>query len=221
MLAVILIGVFLIEGKSIASQKSLIYKSYKEETGEILERSYVEIEGLSSGKKMFKRKIEGDDYTKNEQFVLGVDYQTQSWKATILDEDTDYAGEKKGNKLFIKGKLKGEALDKRIELDDKPFYYTPKFNLTKFVLSDIKALKFWMLRKDKLTKYLMQAEKRGEETIVVNGKEIDVIKVYYSATGMGEKFYKRIYFFRKSDGLFVKKEVPDGSGAMVELTGEE
>jgi len=107
----------------------------------------------------------------------------------------------------------------RIDLDDKPFYNLPQFNLTKFVLSNAQKIEFWMLRKDRLIKRLMQAKKRGEETILVNGEKTDVIRVFYSNFGASEKYHRRVLYFRKTDGLFVKKRT--SRGLMADLISEK
>ena len=61
-------------------------------------------------------------------------------------------------------------------------------------------------RRDKMTRLPMQAINKGEETISVNGKKVDVIKVYYSITGkFREKHFNHDYYYRKSDGVFMKK----------------
>ena len=66
----------------------------------------------------------------------------------------------------------------------------------------------------------MKAVKKGVKTIIVNGKEVEAIKVYYSITGkLREKHYNHNYYYRKSDGLFIKKEDP--SGRIEELVIEE
>lgn len=202
------------------AKKEFTYKTYKAKSGRELNNFSVEIKKLRGGKKEFVRKFDGDSHIVDEQFVLDKNYETQSFMASHPDEGTDYAGERSGNELIITGKLKGEEIEKTIAFDNRPFYYTPKFNLTGFILSDKENIEFWMLRKDKLSKYLMKAKKVGEETIEVNGKEIDVVKIYYSATGAGEKFYKRYYYYRKRDGLFIKKESPNGKASVAELIRE-
>jgi hypothetical protein len=131
-----------------------------------------------------------------------------SWKKICPGEDTDLLSVREGNELVVKGKLKGENIDKRIELDNRALHIYPEFTLAKFALSDMPKLKFWTLRRDTMSKLPMQAVKKGTETIVVNGKEVKAVKVYYSITGkMREKHYNRNFYYRKSDGLFVKKEV--------------
>ena len=105
--------------------------------------------------------------------------------------------------------LNGETIDKKIALDDKPFYDMPRFNLAKFVLSDQRNVKFWTLRKNKLTKVLMEARKREQGTLLVNGKHMHVVKVLYSENGVREEYYRRLLYFRTSDGLFVKEAASD------------
>jgi len=202
-----------------ASEQLLVYKFYKEHINDVAHTSTVRIQDLPLGQKRFKQWTEGNDVIINDEFILDKDYMTDVWKRSRSDEDTDYTGEKKEHTLFIKGKLKGKNIDLRIDLDDKPFYNLPQFNLTKFVLSNAQNIEFWMLRKDRLIKRLMQAKKRGEETILVNGKKTDVIRVFYSDFGVREKYHRRILYFRKTDGLFVKKRT--SRGLMADLVSEK
>ena len=67
----------------------------------------------------------------------------------------------------------------------------------------------------------MQAKKLGIENIDVYGKKIEAVKVYYAATGLAESYYHRHYYFRVSDGMFVKKEDPKGRGGTTLLLSEK
>jgi hypothetical protein len=87
-------------------------------------------------------------------------------------------------------------------------------------LSDMPKMKFWTLRRDSLKKLPMQAKKKGVETILVNGKEVEAIKVYYSITGkLREKQYHHYYYYRKSDGMLLKRE--EQNGRIEELVKEK
>jgi len=191
-------------------EPQFIYKSYDVKSGNIIDQSFVIIKKLPSGVKAIRWSIENDQYVHEDFYILDTDYSTEKWKISISDENTDYVGQRKGNELFLKGKFNGKIFNKTIKLDEKPFYYNPKANLTGFVISDERDIKFWSLRNDDLTKYLMKAIKRGEEIINVNGKDIEAVKVYYAANGIGEKFFNRTYYFRKSDGILVTQDVTDG-----------
>lgn len=194
-----------------ADVQTYSYKKHKPRMKKVVNEFELKVEPLSDGKIKYNRILKGKRYTQEEEFILDENYETISWSTKREKEDTDYSGVKEGNIITLKGKLEGEDISKTIELDDQPFYFTPKFNLTKFILSDQQHIEFWMLRKDKLTKYLMEATKKGETTIEVDGQEVEAIKIRYAATGKGAKYYKRTYFYRKSDGMFIKRKALDGA----------
>jgi hypothetical protein len=74
-------------------------------------------------------------------------------------------------------------------------------------------MKFWTLRRDEMSKIPMQAKKKGTKIITVNGKEVEAVEVYYSITGkLREKHYNHTSFYRKSDGLFIKKVISESKG---------
>jgi len=193
-----------------AVAKSYVYKDYKTETGKIVEKDHKIITKKPSGEIQIQRKLEGENYNREEEYVLDPDYATRNWSIKWEDEDTDYNGHREGNVLYIKGRMEGRPVNKRIELDDRPFYNHPKVNFTEFVLSDKNFIEFFGLRKSTLAKYVMEAKKTGEETITINGRPVDIIKVFLSPKGLYKKFYRRTYYFRKSDGLFVKKKPTKG-----------
>jgi len=200
----------ILTGISLAAERSLIYRHYDDVTGDITKKDYVYIKDLPSGGQAFNLKMEGQGYDAVDEFELDENYMTRTWKRVREYENTNFSGKKIDHTLFIKGTFKGQAIDMKIDLDDKPFYDDPPFNLTKFVLSDKKHIKFWMMRRERPAKMQMQAKKREEETVLINGIEMDVVKVACTKSGMREKHFKRFFYFRRSDGLFVKQVTSNG-----------
>ncbi len=197
---------------SFADVKTFSYQKTKARGARVVNEYDLTIEPLDNGHTKFSRTIVSRRYTQDEEFVLDPNYETVQWSTKNEKEETDYSGVLEGRVITLKGMLEGQDISKTIKLeDDRPFYFSPKFNLTKFVLSDDKEIKFWMLRKDKLTEYLMEVTKLGEETITVKGKEVNAIKIRLAATGKGAKYYKRTYFYRKSDGMFLMRKALDGA----------
>ncbi|MFH1045558.1 MAG: hypothetical protein V1727_01160 [Candidatus Omnitrophota bacterium] len=214
--------VLLCPANAIAGQKTFVYEYYHGNSlTELTEKQTVQVEDLASGQKQVRFQALASDYTHTEEYLLGPTGETEKWKVSRPDEGANYSGEKKDNQLLIDGLFKGKTVHATIKLDTLPFYFEPKFNLTTFVLSELEKTKFLILRGDALTTLLMQAKKQGEETLTIQGQEIAVIKVYYAATGLGEKYYKRLLYFRKSDGMLVKKEDPAGPGGTTILTSEQ
>ncbi len=213
--------VFVLAGSHLslaATGSHFVYNELSTKTGKRLKTYHKTLTEDSSGQIKIQRSLKGKNYTQDETYVLDSEYATLSWSVKRADKGTDYSGGREGNVLYIKGKLAGKSIDKEITLDDRPLYNHPKVNLTKFVLSDQDNIEFWGLRKATLMKYVMQAKKMGEEIITVDGQAIDTIKVYFSPTGPLKKYYRRTYYFRKSDGLFIKKKPSKGKTTVLDIS---
>ena len=65
----------------------------------------------------------------------------------------------------------------------------------------------------------MKTENKGVETITVSGKKVETIRVKWGLTGLRSKFYGQTFWFRKSDGVYLKSKVEHGEFS--ELISEE
>lgn len=209
-------------GYSVASEMSLIYHEYINEntTDKTTGETFITIKEISDVQTVIYRQKQFEHCTVKDKFILDREYSLESWTRICVEEDTEYTSVRDGNILVIKGKLKGEVIDKKIELGTKALHIYPKYSLSKFALSGMPKMKLWSLRRDRMTKLPMQAIRKGVEKIMINGKEVEVIKVYYSITGkLREKHFNHNYYFRRSDGLFLKKE--ENNGKVEVLVKEE
>lgn len=196
----------------LAESETFKYHTRNPRTREDINRYTLTVEMLTDSKWKYSRHIVGKKIDKYEDFLVDKMADTLEWSTKRQDEETNYTGKKNGRELVLKGTLKGASVDKTITLeDDKPFYFSPKFNLQKFIQSDEQEIQFWTLRKDELTPYLMIAKKNGTKTLRINGEELEAVKVKYSPAGKFAKYYRRTYFYRPSDGLFVQRKSPTGS----------
>jgi len=191
-------------------QNNLVYESYDVKTNAINDKSFVKFKELPGGRKLVRWSIENDEYIHQDYYLLDEKFNTVKWEIYESDKDTHYTGIREGNKLILEGKHNGKKVSKVVSVDGKPFYYNPKVGLRAFVHSDKNYIEFWSLRNDKLEKYKMKAIKKGTERIKLRGREFEVVKVYWAATGIGEKFFKRTYYFRKDDALFLTQEESNG-----------
>jgi hypothetical protein len=217
---VCLIALLLISGFAYAD-KTLFYKTYKEETNEVTNETSFHMGVPVDGKIVVKwnNKTTGD----MAEQIMGSDYATQSWKSSNPEVDTDYTGERKGKNLLIKGKLKGKKIDTKAKINDNPFFFFPALGLSEFVKSGKESQKFWMLlpdnKSDEMKVHEMKAENQGPENIVLRGKKVETIKVKWGLTGFRARFFSQTFWFRKSDGVFVKSS--PFRGAFMELVDEQ
>jgi len=196
-----------------ASVVSLTYHAYSNENtiDKVIGETFVTIKDISDDQTVFNRQKQTKNCMIKDEFILDGEYSLKSWTRICVEGDTEYTSVRKGGVLAVQGRKNGEIIDKEIELGDKALHIYPKYSLSKFALSGMPQMKFWALRRDKMTKHPMQAIRKGIETITINDKEVEAIKVYYSITGkLREKHFNHNYYFRKSDGQFLKKEENNG-----------
>jgi len=198
--------------KVAAKEKKLTYHSFaSEDSNEVIAVTTVRMKDLDDGGLSIIRKKQTDDCMVEDEFILNSDYDLRIWNRACLEIGTNLSAVRAGESLIIRGQFKGESIDKKIELGQKALHIYPKYSLMKLALSDVPKFKFWALRRDELRKLSMQAVHKGEGTITVNGKEIKAIKIYYHIVGkLREKYYNHNYYYRKSDGLFIKKKEQNG-----------
>lgn len=66
----------------------------------------------------------------------------------------------------------------------------------------------------------MTMRNKGETTVDYHGQPVQAVRVYFAPKNiLLEKFYNRTFYFRKSDGLFLKSAPHDGRA--MELEREE
>jgi len=213
------IAFFCLTAPMICAQQQTHYKTYDPKTGVISNHFYTTIEKILSGGYKVHWVSEEGNFKVEEEYVLGPDHETLWWHVVDDQREINYIGERKENKLLIDGKFSGVKISKTIQLDDKAFYYNPKFGLVDFVRSGKKSGVFWGFRQDELKAYPMKAINKGEEVISVDGDNVEAIKVYWTVNDFRSTFFKRVYWFRKSDGMYVKQEV--SGGKFRELVSEQ
>ena len=216
--ALIILGVLLTVnafdvGMSWAKEKKLTYNLYAREGGksrESIATTTLQYKDLPEGRTAISRQktdkgCEGDD-----EFILDQNNSVVSWTRKCGDS-TDMVLERQGDAVTVKGTLNGKKITKKIELGDRALHIYPEYSLSKFAMSGEPKINFWTFRRDKMEKLPMQAVNMGKMKIKVNGKKVTVIKVYYSITPkIREKYYHHNFYYRKSDGLYVKKEEMEG-----------
>lgn len=206
--------------KDVSAQKiTRTYHLFNAQRNVLKGESIVVIENLEEGNRSFVQTTKADGNVIVNTFTLDQNATTRTWRTTDQKNQTDYTGAWKENEFIIKGMLRGKLDERRVKLGNKVLLNIPKFSLGLFALSTKKYIRFIMLRKDLLTNLVMQARNEGDLDIKINGKVVRAVKVYYGATGTREKYYHFDYYFRKSDGAFLRGVKFDGS--IEELVKEE
>ncbi len=136
-----------------------------------------------------------------------------------------YTATRVGNEIVLEGTLKGKPLSRRIPIDSHPWYESMEWSLQQFAVAAPSAPQvFWVVHPYEARAYLMQAQEEKEESVLVNGRTLEAMRVKVSPWGILSLFWSSLYWFRPSDGAFVRYEgvrgLPGTPKTVVELLKE-
>jgi hypothetical protein len=138
---------------------------------------------------------------------------------------TAYSVNREGNDITIQGTLRGQPVSRRIPIDTHPWYQSMEWSLQPLVVSgSSQPLVFWVVQPFEGQAYLMQAREEKAEAITVDGRTVEARRVRVSPRGILSVVWSSLYWFRPSDGAFLRYEavrgLPGTPKTIVELIEE-
>lgn len=191
---------------------------FRERTGD--EVVYLESSEEQSGSGLLLRS-ESDRGDVHEVRVDG-DLHTQQWHYISSENQVDYTARLRGDEIVIEGVNEGETVNERRRLrDDDPWIQSIEKSLEPFVLSDDDRMEFWTIQPDSLDLRKLLAKRSGPETVDVDGEQVEAWRVRISLPGIGSIFWGAEYWYRTSDGQFVRYEGTRGPPGTPETVVEK
>ncbi len=155
-------------------------------------------------------------------------YGTVKWTYLEKASNTFLKAELKEEEIILTGLNKGEKVNKSFGIGSTVWNQLFNMGLTKFVLSDETKMKFYCIGTKgagelKCGKFTA-VKKQAQVISIMNDDEVDSLHVKMSLSGLLSIFWSAHYWYRKSDGLFLrytnKKKLETASAKMV-LVAEE
>jgi len=117
------------------------------------------------------------------------------------------------NSVRLTGELEGSLVDATIRLGETTWIQSIERSMQRLALSGTSGdrVRFSVVQPDNLSSRTLQAQIMGDETIEVDGVAIEARRIRISLPGLGVLIWRSDYWFRRSDGLFVKSEVTRGA----------
>lgn len=154
---------------------------------------------------------------------LNSEFETVEWKLKDPRKKIEVAAVREGNKIIITGTFEGKKNNrKEINIDNRPWHQIFQLGLIKFAVTETKerSLEFWGLRPDSPgTAGVLAASKDKVETVEIKGKKIEAAKLRIGLAGWLSIFWTGDYWFRASDGLYIKAKPT--AGTVAELIEEK
>jgi hypothetical protein len=145
-------------------------------------------------------------------------YDTIRWTVLNKDEQTDLMAQRYDDIIVIKGRFKGQPIEKTLTIDSGPWYQATSLSLRDLIASDDTERIFWTIRYDTLTAHRIRAVKQSQETVQMVGNQLSLIHIRLTLPGMLAPLWKSNYWFSLPDGVFFRFEGPSGPPGMPKTT---
>ncbi|TVQ26041.1 MAG: hypothetical protein EA382_06035 [Spirochaetaceae bacterium] len=164
-------------------------------------------------------RVDQNGYVLSSRSSLGeehhviVDDQLESvrWRHRFVADDTDYTAVRTGRRIELTGTHRGTRISRSYSLgDDAPWIQSIERSLQAFVVSDSRRTEFYTVQPDDFQLRRLQAVRRGRTTVDVDGVATDAWEIRVSVAGIASIFWSATYWFRTSDGQFVRSEAVRG-----------
>ncbi len=136
--------------------------------------------------------------------------ETIEWHYTHGNKVTVHAWRKDG-RIYLQGMDDGKSINLSKKVDDRPWFQPLSYSLRTFLTSPEQQTSFWTIRATTYDIYAMEAKKIGAEKIdTVSGLERTQL-VEIRVQGFLSTFWHCTYWFRESDGLFLRYQSVHGA----------
>ncbi len=198
---------------------------YEEKTQDQLTTHRFDIETTPTGCTVNLQSETGDTVIK-QTFAVDTNLAARTWAFENSKENTKITASREGNKIFLKGQTRGKPIEKTFNINELSWNQTFNIGLERFALSPERSMIFWSIGTKgpgnmKITRF--KVKKKGIETIKINDKEVEAVYITISLTGLLSIFWTGKYWYRKSDGVFLRYKGKSGPGtgvSIMELTSE-
>jgi len=155
--------------------------------------------------------------------TLNPDYETLDWKLNNPEKNIKVTAKRVNDRIILTGAFdKKENNRKEIGIDGRKWLQIYQLGLMKFALNGKKdeSFEFWTLNPDDPgSAMVLFANQKGAQAIEVNGEKTAADSLKIGLAGLLSVFWSGDYWFRLSDGIFIKAKV--SGDIFVELKGEQ
>ncbi len=149
-------------------------------------------------------RVESQAKEEHHMVFCQPDGTTRKW--TVERPGTKVVCEREGGHIVVAGTVDGKPYRETIELGETPWLQPLSLALRVQATDGPKERVFWMLRPDTFESIKLKATAQGDESITVDGAAVAVHRVRVGTPGTFTGLWYSLYWFRASDGVFVRYE---------------
>jgi hypothetical protein len=200
--------------------------TYRETEGGAVTTHVIRVEAAEDGLRV-ELSSERPAGTVRQSLRVAGDLSTRAWTFSDPSRRMELTASVQGERIVLTGSSQGKKVDKRFDATGAPWNQLFQMGLGPFVMSGRKEMTFRSIGTQgpgELKIGKMSVTRRGEEEVEINGQKVAVIHVRISLSGLLSIFWHGDYWYRKSDGLFLRyrgKNRRGGAIAVSELAEEK
>ncbi|MBQ3374755.1 MAG: amidohydrolase family protein [Oscillospiraceae bacterium] len=145
-----------------------------------------DISGCAERGEITQTVARGGNKWSEETFVVEPNLSCTAWRYVRPSDGTDLSAEKDGDYIKLKGTFKGKAQEKTYKIGDGLWYQEMELAMPAFIASEEKQIVFYSIgtgdNRGAMNLGEFAAEKAGEETVEINGRTYDCVKLSYVLT---------------------------------------
>jgi len=165
--------------------------------------------------------------TIRQTFLTASDRSTLAWTFSDPERQMEWSAELRGAAVILSGLTRSRKIEEKFKVGDLPWNQLFQMGLEPFAVSASRGLKFCSIGTQgpgemKMGKFTVS--RQGGEKIKSGGKEITAVRLRVSLSGLLSIFWHGDYWYRQSDGRFLRfrgKNRPGGPVAVSELVEEQ
>ncbi len=165
--------------------------------------------------------------TVRQSFRVAGDLSTRAWTFSDPARAMELDASVLDGRIVLSGSFRGKKVDKRFVAGGPPWNQLFQMGLGPFALSGMEEASFRSIGTQgpgELKIGKMSVTRKGEEEIVLDGQKVAAVHLRISLSGLLAIFWHGDYWYRRSDGLFLRYRGKNRSGgpvAVSELVAEE
>ncbi|MCP4156372.1 MAG: hypothetical protein GY757_52150 [bacterium] len=174
----------------------------------------------TSGFTVDLKTLKNDGLEITQQFKLHPNFSTWYWHYNCPEKNTSISATRRGNKITMSATDEGKKVKKVFDINDLAWNQTFNVGLEKFALDSKYTMKFWAIGVGgpgnlKITKFKVKRKEFQNITLSRGPESIESVHVTISLSGILSLFWTGKYWYRKSDGRFLRYKGKNKRGAPV------
>jgi len=156
-----------------------------------------------------------------QTFKTAADYSTLEWTFSDPVRGMELAASVRGKDIVLTGSFQGQKIDKRFAAAGPPWNQLFQMGLGPFVLSGKKSMSFRSIGTQgpgELKIGKMTVTRKEDASITIGGREAAAVQVRISLSGILSMFWHGDYWYRRSDGRFLRYRGKNRSGGPVAVS---